>query len=189
MFRNAIVRATAATRLMRNQQTRSLATSIIYINNLPIDTDEAKLTPLVEKFGPVFECHFPSTSPDATSRSAFVKLYSGDLPSTIEELAALPTPNPSEVSEVTKRGSDAIAALSGAVFDGHTLHANFARKNMPDAIQFHARMTMRKASDPEFASRTRRSADGSRRSPDYTQGYKDGFRDGMLQARRNAGLA
>ncbi|KAJ1946126.1 hypothetical protein EC988_005608, partial [Linderina pennispora] len=99
------------------------------------------------------------------------------------ELAALPAPSAIEVSDVAKRGSDAIAELNQQDFGGRPLRVGFAHKNMPDAIQFHARMTLRKSADPEFAANInkRQNEKGG-----YSAGYKDGFRDGLAQAQKDA---
>ncbi|KAJ1949509.1 hypothetical protein FBU59_001111 [Linderina macrospora] len=176
---------TVATTALRAQriQTRGLASSILYVTNLPKGTTEEKLAPIFEKYGPVYEYHFPQSRGEQSYVNAFIKLYSGDLPSTIEELAALPAPSAVEVSDVAKRGSDAIAELSEYDFEGRPMRVGFAHKNMPDAIQFHARMTLRKAADPEFAANTnkRQNEKGG-----YSAGYKDGFRDGLAEAQKNA---
>ncbi|KAJ2748619.1 hypothetical protein GGI19_006036, partial [Coemansia pectinata] len=124
---------------------------------------------------------------------AFVKFYSGDLPSTIEELASLPAPIEAEVEDVNKRCAEAIASLDGSVFNGRPLNANFARKNQPDAIQFNARMAVRKANDPMFAARMEDRKNQMREQGSssggggnqYSAGYKDGFKDGLQQGQNS----
>ncbi|KAJ2900451.1 hypothetical protein GGI21_000785 [Coemansia aciculifera] len=192
MFRNAIARTVATQRLAQGTQSRHLASSVMYVRNLPLNTSENELAERLSKFGPVYEYQFTPKRPGDDYAIAFVKFYSGDLPSTIEELSSLPAPTESEVEDVTKRCSEAIASLDGSVFNGRPLNANFARKNMPDAIQFNARMAVRKANDPLFAARMEdrrnqpREQGGSNSSSQYTSGYKDGFRDGLKEgANRN----
>ncbi|KAJ2744743.1 hypothetical protein GGI20_002712 [Coemansia sp. BCRC 34301] len=187
MFRNAIARTVATQRLLQTTQIRNLASSVMYVRNLPINTTESELAERLSQFGPIYEYQFTPKRPGDDYAIAFVKFYSGDLPSTIEELSSLPPPIEAEVEDVTKRCSDAIASLDGSLFNGRPLNANFARKNMPDAIQFNAKMAVRKANDPLFASRMEerrgrgREEGGLGSNSQYSNGYKDGFRDGMKQ--------
>ncbi|KAJ2492298.1 hypothetical protein IWW37_001610 [Coemansia sp. RSA 2050] len=192
MFRSAISRTVATKRLSMATQSRNLACSVMYVRNLPLDTTESELADRLSKYGPVYEYQFTPKRPGDAYAIAFVKFYSGDLPSTIEELASLPHPIEAEIEDVTKRCSDAIASLEGSNFNGRTLNASFANKNQPDSIQFNARMAVRKANDPMFAARMedRRKQRGQGSSDSsgnnqYSAGYKDGFRDGLQQAKNN----
>ncbi|KAJ2013787.1 hypothetical protein GGI13_007091 [Coemansia sp. RSA 455] len=194
MFRNAIARTVATQRLSQATQSRHLASSVMYVRNLPLNTTESELADRLSKYGPVYEYQFTPKRPGDEYAIAFVKFYSGDLPSTIEELASLPAPIEAEVEDVVKRCSEAIASLDGSVFNGRSLNANFARKNQPDAIQFNARMAVRKANDPMFAARmedrknqAREQGGSSSGSNQYSAGYKDGFKDGLQQGQQNAG--
>ncbi|KAJ1825269.1 hypothetical protein IWW57_000027 [Coemansia sp. S610] len=190
MFRSAISRTVASKRLSMATQSRNLASCVMYVRNLPLETTESELADRLSKYGPVYEYQFTPKRPGDMYSIAFVKFYSGDLPSTIEELASLPHPIEAEVEDVTKRCSDAIASLEGSNFNGRTLNASFANKNQPDAIQFNARMAVRKANDPMFAARMEdRKNRGKEQSGgsgnQYSAGYKDGFRDGLQQAKSN----
>ncbi|KAJ1651184.1 hypothetical protein GGH95_000428 [Coemansia sp. RSA 1836] len=196
MFRNAIARTVATQRLSQAVQSRNLACSVMYVRNLPLNTTENELADRLSSYGPVYEYQFTPKRPGDDYAIAFVKFYSGDLPSTIEELSSLPAPSESEVQDVTKRCSDAIASLDGSVFNGRPLNANFARKNMPDAIQFNARMAVRKANDPLYAARMEDRKNQAREQGgmggmssgnQYSAGYKDGFRDGLKQAQQGGG--
>ncbi|KAJ2787755.1 hypothetical protein GGI15_000456 [Coemansia interrupta] len=188
MFRNTLARATAFKRLAQTQQARNLASCTMYVRNLPIDFDEAKLKPYVEEFGPIYQVNFTQRRPGDRYSIAFVRFYGGELPATLEELAACPDPTPEEVSEVTKRCTDAISALDGQVINGHNVNAAFGMKNSPDSIQFNARINLRKANDPEFAKsleqKRQTMRDGRPMSNDsYQTGYKNGFKDGFEAAK------
>ncbi|KAJ2818645.1 hypothetical protein FBU31_001157 [Coemansia sp. 'formosensis'] len=191
MFRNAIARTVATQRLSMAAQKRNLACSVMYVRNLPLDTTENDLAERLNKFGPVYEYQFTPKRPGDAYSIAFVKFYSGDLPSTVEELSSLPAPTQAEVDDVTKRCSDAIASLDGSVFNGRPLNASFALKNQADSIQFNARMAVRKANDPMFAARMedrRNNKDqGASGGNQYSAGYKDGFKDGLKQGQENSG--
>ncbi|KAJ1725560.1 hypothetical protein LPJ53_000230 [Coemansia erecta] len=190
MFRNTLARATAFKRLAQTQQARNLASCTMYVRNLPIDFDEAKLKPYVEEFGPIYQVNFTQKRAGDRYSIAFVRFFGGDLPATVEELAACPDPTPEEVAEVTKRCTEAINALDGQVINGHNVNAAFGMKNSPDSIQFNARITLRKANDPEFAKSLeqkqqaiREGRTGSGSNDVYQQGYKNGFKDGFEAAK------
>ncbi|KAJ1890543.1 hypothetical protein LPJ66_007377 [Kickxella alabastrina] len=188
MFRNTLARASTIKHLAQMQQSRNLACSVMYVKNLPLEFDEASLTPFIEEFGPVYQTNFMNRRPEDRFSIAFVKFYSGELPSTVEELAELPAPTPEEVADVNKRCSAAISALNGATIGSNTVNAAFGIKNLPDAIQFNARMMVRKANDPIFAARmdtkvramqNTRNGSEDGRNPQYLSGYKNGFKEGF----------
>ncbi|KAJ2634438.1 hypothetical protein GGF40_004208 [Coemansia sp. RSA 1286] len=189
MFRNTLARASAFSRIAFNQQSRNLACSTIYVRNLPVGISEEKLRSYVEKFGPIYEIHIPKPNNADMAGIAFVKLYTGEIPSTIEEVAQLPDPSAQEINELNERCAEAISYLNSVQIDGSSIGAAIARKNQLDTIQFNARFALRKARDPEFASMhesRRQAARGpNTTSKDYRAGYADGFKDGVASANSN----
>ncbi|KAJ2869082.1 hypothetical protein FB639_004792, partial [Coemansia asiatica] len=149
------------------------------------------LRPHVEKFGPIYEIHLPKVKTNDIYSMAFVKLYTGEIPPTIEEVAKLPDPSMVEVNELNKRSAEAIAYLNNLNIDGSSVTASIARKNQLDTIQFNARFVLRKSNDPEFARRhdeRRQAIRGSNsESKDYRAGYADGFKDGLSSVNKSNG--
>lgn len=191
MFRTAL--STATKRFSSQmQQRRNLASCVLYVKTLPLDATAEQMNAMLEQWGPIYETQFLARRPEDHSAVAFVRFYSGDVPSTVEELAALPEPSVAEVQDVTKRCADAMAAINNTTVGENIISASFARANNPDSIQFQARMQLRKASDPVFAARVNQNTKRSRAANNptsessmdrYAEGYKAGFKDGLEQAK------
>ncbi|KAJ2718389.1 hypothetical protein GGI07_005779 [Coemansia sp. Benny D115] len=191
MFRNSLVRASSFARALRAQQTRNLASSTVFIGNLPLGTTEATLRPYVEEFGNIYDISLPEPKPHDMTAIGFVKYFVGEIPATVEELARLPRPSADEIEEVTNICARAIDSLNGKEIGSNIIRANHGKKINPDSIQFNARVMVRKANDPEYAQYVSKEAREARRNGsqpnkngDYMLGYKAGFADGFESCKK-----
>ncbi|KAI9505703.1 hypothetical protein GGI25_002390 [Coemansia spiralis] len=192
MFRSVLSRTSAMRRLAFKPQIRNLACSTLFVKHLPAKVTEEKVALLFDEYSPIYEIRFLEQQPQDTQKIAFVKIYAGELPSTVEELAQCPPPEAWEIDEVTQRAVKAVNALNNINYEGKKLLVSHAHRNMPDSIQFNAKMSLRKAQDPEYAAIAEQSRQDRRsqrkNDPDnaYNTGYKNGYKDGIAEGMRLA---
>ncbi|KAJ1849450.1 hypothetical protein H4S02_012413 [Coemansia sp. RSA 2611] len=189
MFRNAIARTQARVSLAHAQR-RGLACVSLYVKGLPVQTADDELRSMFERFGPIYNTRVLPASPIDRYTVGFVKFYAGELPDTVEKLAELPYPSQEEIETAKGCADEAISAFDGSQMHGVTLKVSPTVKDMPDNIQFRARLQIRRDQDPEFAknapARERKSDSTPTYSGGYKDGYKDGYRDGAAAASRES---
>ncbi|KAJ2082340.1 hypothetical protein H4R24_001645 [Coemansia sp. RSA 988] len=182
MFRSLFTRSSAASTLLRLQQRRGLACSTMYVKGIPSNFDNDKVRSLFEEFGNVYDSYIAPPRDQQMSTFAFVRFISGELPATVEETANLPPPSEEEIKEVDAAASKAIYALSGTTLEGCNVSVQYANKNMPDHVQFQARLQIRRERDPEWAARKSNDNYSARgNTADYTRGFKEGFQAGLKE--------
>ncbi|KAJ2351593.1 hypothetical protein IWW50_002365 [Coemansia erecta] len=182
MFRLAAARANAIKGVAQMQR-RGLACSNLYVKGLALDTTEDSLRAMAEKFGNVYNANVLQTTPADRFAVGFVKFYAGELPSSVDELAKLPYPPQDEIDAVNEMGQNMIRELSGTMVDGWRMDVQVSIKDRPDNIQFRANFQARRDRDPNFANNQRRRADAPNDGGSYSQGYRDGFKDGLAKGK------
>ncbi|KAJ2822254.1 hypothetical protein IWW50_004288 [Coemansia erecta] len=137
MFRLAATRANAF-KCVSQIQCRGLACTAIYIRGLSPATTSAQLREVGEKYGKVHEVNIIAPKPPYQHATGFVKLYVGEIPSTIEELAKLQYPSQDEIDAVGEIGENMVRETDGMVLDECKLTVQESNKNSPNNIQYRA---------------------------------------------------
>ncbi|KAJ2849455.1 hypothetical protein IWW36_002616 [Coemansia brasiliensis] len=156
---------------------------MLHVKNLPMSATEESVRSVFENYGKVHQVRMLPAVENAVFRVAFVQFYvGGEIPETYEEQAKLPDPTHEEIEQCTECRRNVMNELDGYKLDGRRLEIKPANNDKPDKIQFHARVNLQRKKTPRPLSESDRQAKNEMAS--YERGYKDGFRDGLLEAKK-----
>ncbi|KAJ2648095.1 hypothetical protein IWW40_004183 [Coemansia sp. RSA 1250] len=181
MFFQTLARTRAIAGVVRLQR-RGLASTMLHVKNLPLSATEETVRSVFENYGKVHQVRLMEAPKDGDFRVAFVQFYfGGEIPETYEQQAKLPDPTREEIDQCTECRRAVMNELNGFKLDGRKLEIKPSYSDQPDKIQYHARHQVQRKRTPRPLSETQRLAKDEISS--YEKGYRDGFRDGLLEAK------
>ncbi|KAJ2453167.1 hypothetical protein EV183_002414 [Coemansia sp. RSA 2336] len=181
MFFQTLARTRAIAGVARLQR-RGLASTMLHVKNLPLSATEETVRGVFENYGNVHQVRLMEAPKDGDFRVAFVQFYvGGEIPKTYEEQAKLPGPTREEIEQCGECRRTVMDELDGFVLDGRKLEIRPTYNDQPDKIQYHAKHQVQRKRTPRPLSETQRPAKDEITS--YEKGYRDGFRDGLLEAK------